>query len=392
MTNPKIAPWPAGIDMLSEVTALPEGAVRDALNGVFVKGGAFIRRDGETSLNQYSTHSVFTASTGVTYCVQGVDVGTLSQSGEFTTLGTLPDPRPGTFTEINDTVVFSSNGCICKIADGGVSKLGVEIPQGFTAKPYQTGGLQAGTYGVAVSCYGPDGEEGGLAPVMFVTLAEGQGINVTLPTVLEDQTSGFNIYRTLPDSSELYAAVKIPLLSSYIIGEGQLGATADTINLVRMPPGRFARYWQGRLLVARGRTLVFSEPFSYGLANPRHGFIQTPSEIAWLEAIPSGVFVGTREQTYFLDGATPADWRMRAVDKEPSLFGASALVSVRDLDSIKLPQGVDYIVVWLATGGFYLGLPQGAVLRPQADRIKLDLRGQDGSLAVAGGVLTAIIQ
>lgn len=62
MSSVPIGPWPAGIDMVSEITDLQEGAVLDAVNGVVVRGGAFIRREGEELVLTGDMHSLWTSS------------------------------------------------------------------------------------------------------------------------------------------------------------------------------------------------------------------------------------------------------------------------------------------------------------------------------------------
>lgn len=80
------------------------------------------------------------------------------------------------------------------------------------------------------------------------------------------------------------------------IGEQRLSA---------MPAGSQIAYHGGRLLVAVGAVLVYSEPFMPHLRDEARGYELFPAPITCLAAVEGGVFV-VADQTYFLAGGLPA--------------------------------------------------------------------------------------
>lgn len=76
--------------------------------------------------------------------------------------------------------------------------------------------------------------------------------------------------------------------------------------LVPMPPGQHIAYHAGRLLVAVGTALIYSEPFTPTLRDEAKGFELFPAPITCLAAVEAGVFV-VADQTYFLPGGLPAE-------------------------------------------------------------------------------------
>lgn len=92
--------------------------------------------------------------------------------------------------------------------------------------------------------------------------------------------------------------------------------------LVSMPPGGHVAYHGGRLLVALGSALIFSEPFTPNLRDEARGFELFPATITCLAAVEGGVFV-VADKTYFIAGGFPAQ-AVRAVldygapDQQPS--------------------------------------------------------------------------
>jgi hypothetical protein len=78
-----------------------------------------------------------------------------------------------------------------------------------------------------------------------------------------------------------------------------------------MPAGSSIAYQGGRLLVAVGSALIYSEPFTPGLRDESRGFEIFPAPITCIAAVEAGVFV-MADKTYFLAGGLPAQ-SMRAV-------------------------------------------------------------------------------
>ncbi|MBV7457313.1 hypothetical protein KW843_22725 [Acidovorax sp. sif1233] len=76
--------------------------------------------------------------------------------------------------------------------------------------------------------------------------------------------------------------------------------------LTPMPAGSCIAHHAGRLLVAVGRVLVFSEPFMPNLRDLSSGYEMFPGDITSVIAVEGGVFVTTDAQTFFAAGGFPA--------------------------------------------------------------------------------------
>ena len=92
--------------------------------------------------------------------------------------------------------------------------------------------------------------------------------------------------------------------------------------LVPMPAGQHIAHHAGRLLVAVGSAVIYSEPFTPHLRDEAKGFELFPAPITCLVAVEGGVFV-VADKTYFIAGGFPAQ-AVRAVfdygapDQQPS--------------------------------------------------------------------------
>ena len=383
--------------MVSELTDLADGAVADAVNGVLVKGGTFVRREGETLVVADDMHSLWTHG-GITYAVRGATLGTtdiVSGVPTFAPIGDLLASLPVSYEVLNGEIVLSNTAGMFRLTDGALIPLGVEMPGAFTVIPQDAGGLAAGKYGVTLSYVLASGEEGGMSSTVFVNAEAGQGLWVSLPTPIEAATARINIYCTSANGSELRFATSVPAgaWGTVISADTKLGDIPDNQYLARLPSGRFIGLWQGRLLSARGHALYWSEPMRYGLYNPVNNFVQFENEIGFIGTMPGGIFVGTLDGVYFLAGATPSEWKLTKVDLDTPMLGGCLRVSVEAFNKEEelFPAGTDYVIAWLGGGGFHFGLPSGDVVRPQNDRIVLDLLGTTGTIQLVGDVLTAIL-
>ena len=91
-------------------------------------------------------------------------------------------------------------------------------------------------------------------------------------------------------------------------------ATATTIGdqqLVPMPAGQHIAHHAGRLLVAVGSAVIYSEPFTPHLRDPARGFEMFPAPITCIVAVERGVVV-VADKTYWVAGGFPAQ-EVRAV-------------------------------------------------------------------------------
>ncbi|HAR06002.1 MAG TPA: hypothetical protein DCR72_10585, partial [Pseudomonas sp.] len=164
-----------------------------------------------------------------------------------------------------------------------------------------------------------------------------------------------------------------------------LGALPAGRHMDLMPGGHLAQSWNGRLLVANGRTLYYSQPLRPAVCDLRHGYVRFPSPITMVAPVRGGAFVADQGRVYFLDGTDPDQWSMRTTAAGAPACGAYALVP-----GSLFPEMPDVpVAVWLGPGGFVLGLPDGTTLSPQVARLKLE-PGGSGSLAVTNRRLYAL--
>lgn len=136
---------------------------------------------------------------------------------------------------------------------------------------------------------------------------------------------------------------------------------------VDMPGGHWLSYWNGRFMVANGSNLLFSEPMRYGAHKPMKGYIMLQSRPEWVAALETGFFVGLKDQVLFFRGSALETLEQRVVAAE-SAPGMALVVTGKHLSDelANFPR----VAVFFTSSGFTIGLPNGNVLYPQAEKLK----------------------
>jgi hypothetical protein len=372
-----IGPWPKGIQNLLDPTATPKGCLVEAINVDLSPEGAATQRLGYSSVST-NVHSLFQHGNRTLGIVNGMVAeinDTAARNLGLAVEGTV------TWCTLQDRAVFTNSGVLGCVDGERAFVMGMDAP-GISAA---TSSAPPAEYMTAVAAIGADGEEGPLSSAV----PAGPGDIVTI-------TSGGpgRVYMTRKNGEVFYdvgayatgaSMYRIPDMPPY-------GRACESQYLSRMPGGLYVRYWRGRLLVARGRTLYFSMPLRYGLFDPSFGFVKFEGKIDFIESIESGIFVAVAGQgVYYLHGDEPVKWERRLLDTTPAQPGAVTVIPTVQLRALNLPAPQAWCAVWLTDKGFALGLSGGMVVYPQADRLS-GLPLGTGTLYFTGDRLIALSQ
>lgn len=386
MKNFEIGDATLGIDMLSDETSLPKGAMRDAVNVDIDVYGNWSRRKGARRLSTTSgAHSLWGsrdrtfglyAQNDLLRKMAMVD----GQPAVKTLLSGLWLSERMSFYEYADEVFFTNGHDLGVVNSAGARLLGVEDPAGAPGlTALQVGALAAGRYAVAYSYVDARGEESGLSPATFIELSANGGIRTALPFTLN--ADKIRVYVTSTNGDIMYLNTTVPMgQGSVDLLDNTLSKAVDTQFKHRMPPGEIVRAYNGRLLVASGSVLTFSEPYRYGLTDRRHNFVHFQAPIRIVEPVVDGVYVGTSEAVYFLAGGGPGQFQQSMVSTNVPVAHCSTTILPAMLEDDVERAGDSPVALWLGRVGYSLGMPGGAVKDVQSERIVLPVY-DSGSIA-----------
>lgn len=282
--------------------------VRAAVNVDLDKTGLAVRRNGYAlAISGTDCHSLWGNATGL-YYVDYTTLCSLRRVGatwvSTPLLAGLTPGRPMSYTDIGGKVVFSNGVQLGALSGGALATFGVPAMASAPALSASLGGsLLAGTYQFTFTQRSADGQESAAIAPAAITVAANSTISISGIPALTGGATSTAVYMTEPNSSELMLLVRLTAgQTSYSVSAPpSLGGRCQTLFMAPMPPGQIVRYNNGRLLVASGSMLYYSEPYALALYRPARGFIPFPEPITMIESLPSGFYVSA-DRTYWVAG------------------------------------------------------------------------------------------
>ena len=383
MQTVKIPMPVAGIDKLSNETSLQKNTWRTAMNVDIDRSGQAAVRDGFTRIltgaDYHSTwyavqRSWLLAGKGST--LVRVDPLTATE----TTLINVGSASPFSYTEYNGNlyVVCSTGLYYVPSSSPSIRRCGVPQPSAPTAAASTNGGLAAGKYAVAISLTDDLGEESPTSYEQVIDLPNGGGIQLTNLPIVSNYL--VNIYVTPTNGDILYHYASPPAsFATHLVSANPSGAQSTTQFLAPFRGGRFVRWHNGRLYVANGDTLSYSDAFRPHLTRTDTNFVQFSGDISFVEPVAGGIFVGDDRGVWFLDGGDPTKFSQRRVSTCRAVPGTSLIIPNEHFDP-KVVNTTLPVAVWLCTSGYAVGTADGNVIEVNADVIRVPLATSGSSV------------
>lgn len=357
----KIGPWALGVNNRVEDTQLVSkdgAALRSGTNVDITDAGRVKRRAGTLrKISGADCHSLWGETGASAYYV---DYATLYRLDPVTLVATslragLTPGAPMSFTRVDDSIVYSNGVAIGRIDALGDHPLGVPRldPEPVVAA-LGAGALHAGKYIVCAVAVNADGEESGSTVPVQVSVPEGGAITL----------SGFPAARVRLYLSELNGDMLFSTGTPRTVAAGGalviavlpvLGGRCQTVLLAPTPAGSIVRWLNGRLLVASGATLFYSEPYAAALYNPAKNYAVFPAPITLLEPMEKGVFIGA-DKTYWLPD--PIDSSALEIVSPHTALARSGARSPDDMTCF-----------WMSPQGLVIGKSDGSVTYVQQDKV-----------------------
>lgn len=373
---PTIGPFPAGVnnrrddhDLSQSVQGGSIDLLRSATNVDLTDEGKVRRRPGFTqAIAQDGCHSLWgDGNTG--FYAAGSSLYQLRESGPGVSASLVRDDlapgQPMSYCEAGGTYYYTGSGHIGMVRDG----VRIDFTPRLNVTPVLSaipGALSAGRYQFCFTQMGVAGESAATVP-QVIDLPTGGGIRISsIPPAAPGTT--LRAYMTATNG-EVFGRVDLQVNTGVaeIVALPELGARCQTLLLEPMPAGSIVRHSNGRLLVAVGNLLCYSEPFANGLFRPSKNYIPFAAPVSVVEPCGGGVFV-VADKTYWFEGDLAA---ASMAEKLP--YGAvphSGGSGPTDSNT----------VFWISTRGLVFGGADGSVRN-----------AQEKQLALAGGAAGATL-
>lgn len=133
------------------------------------------------------------------------------------------------------------------------------------------------------------------------------------------------------------------------------------------PTGSIVKSYAGRVWIAKGNVLWYSEPFLYNTFNAARGYIAFPGKIVMVAPVIDGIYVSTEAMTYFIQGADPNKMQLVKVSNYGAIIGTDVTVDGIAVNNGKYSSLL--MPMWTTNQGICLGLQGGQVANLTYDRL-----------------------
>lgn len=319
----------AGLDNRSSETKLGEGAARVATNVDIHRDGVVRRRDGYTLLDAGDYHSLW-AHPGMDFMLAVKDnaLVTVQEDGTVSSSLATASPDPVSYAFHAGEVYCLSNTVRTRVDLTGSAQLwGFPEPPAPVLSAASSGGLAAGVYQVGYTFRNAAGLESGSVYVSSVTVAADGGIVCTgLPTATGATHVGIYV-GAVDDGSVLYRAGIIPAGAGTVnIGSHQPGPALRTRHAYQAPYGQIVRSYRGRIYIASGQYLYWTDAINPHVVRLTEGFLPFPADIDLLEPVEDGIYVAAGKLTYFLRGTDPKEFNQLVLAAKGAVPGTGAML------------------------------------------------------------------
>lgn len=368
----KLGPFTEGMDNLRPEYEIPANRLRNAVNVDLPDTGNPTRRKGVQRVLSVSEAHSFWSNGSIALMVESGALKLLTSSPAgivATTLRTGLGNRPVSFDEFDDEV-FYSNGVVTGKVSGGASRAwGVAPPSRAPSMAAGAGGLSGGLYQATVTYATANGEESGSPQPEQITVSDGATILISgIPTPADGAVTKVRVYVSPANGEELYRQAELlpgtPTFTVYAVAVGR--PRLRTALLSVPPPGEIVRAAFGRLWIASGPILWFTEAFSSSHVDMSRDFIRFPSNISVVQPVSDGIHI-VADRHYFLPEGNPGS----ALVKGPAygaVIGTGIYMNDRKAGA------------WMSDRGFVIGGPGGEVANIQQDRVAVDKMTRGASL------------
>lgn len=364
MTDFPALKFPLGLNNRDRESAVPNGALREAVNLDVTRDGGLLVRNGLREITTGDAHSFYGHPNGE-YSLLVIDGELVKFDGiAFTSLRSVHPTARVSYTTLNGEVFFSNGYEQGRITAGGeLTFWGLPIPPAPQCSIVEnTGGFREGTVRVTIVAV-VNGVESGAPEPVALSVSDGSGVLVTVPS-----GATFNIYSTDVDGDIFYKTATALSGTSVLVGAGMAtGKRLESLFAVKPFSGNYLVSYKGRIWIANDQTVWFTDSASPHWLFLHQGYFTFDSAITLLAAAEDGLFIGTATQIWFLQGTQPNAMTLRLVSTYGAIAGSG--LSELPIDAFTR-EGVPLgrCCTFLDTDGvFCVGRPGGQVQRVTAN-------------------------
>ena len=284
---------------------------------------------------------------------------------------------PISFEEVDGLIYYTS------ITTNGIINNGLErnwgIDRNWNSPNLSniSGNLDSGYYQVNYTWVYADGRESGCSRSSIITVPQDSGISVEIP-LAPTSVIYARIYVSTQNGNTLYYHGMCQPNTTYSIYD--VFGIVDPLrffNIDKAPLGHIVKYYRGRMYIASGNILWYSEPFQYEQFKLDSNYFEFPEEIREIMPVEDGIWIGS-DRLYYLSGEEPDKFKRTVKEHIKIVPGTSTRISGSYIHMDNTPIGYKWIVT--SNLGIWVLFNQGICINMTSDNIALDQADSGTSL------------
>lgn len=301
--------------------------LKKALNIDIDKTGGIAKRKGYVKKDTANYTSLWSSSNGLgCYGVRDGSLVRIYNDYTYDVLKSGIDNSLVSFEEVDDVIYLTSNSFNGIISNGLFRSWGIEKNNLSPALTSSAGLLPSGTYQVSYTFVYSDGRESGTKSASIITVLDNSKITISIPLHSDPNIIYARIYCSTTSGSVLFYSGIGVLGSTYTINStSNLVSPLRFFNLDKAPLGSIVKYYKGRVYIASGNLLWYSEPFQYEYFKLDSNYIEFPEDIREVMPVEDGIWVGA-DRLYYLSGDEPSTFKRSIKEPIKVVSGTSILI------------------------------------------------------------------
>lgn len=359
-----LSPFSKGMNNVQKESKLPEGSLDSAINVDIGDTGVVRRRERYkqiyTGINLSCLYRRFFVEND-NLCKLLADNTAQVVNGDITSFDI-------SYTQLNNETYYTDGTYVYSALDH--KRIGLQRPSFYDTTVHEgTGLLRAGEYQISLCFVRPSTGEFSGATNFHIVTVDKDNSSIELTNIDQgnpNESYSINVYLSDTNGSELYHYVTVLSGTSTVdIKEAtQNKHRITTLNMMSLIGGEILNSFNGRLYVAKDKTLYYSQALWYGLYKPSTDFYSFSAPITNVLIVDDGVYV-TADKTYFIQGNDPTNASLREVSNLQGIKGTGLTL---DASYFNLEYN-GKVAYWMSNKGGVIGLPGGTIQEFSKDRL-----------------------
>lgn len=163
---------------------------------------------------------------------------------------------------------------------------------------------------------------------------------------------------------------------SYPWTKSEYSGPVNTRMFYNPPIGHLLMVAQGRMHIADGSLIWYSEPFAYSLFRKAKDFYQFDSRITMMIPVDGGFYVGDQQGVYFID----LEQNRRHINDCKALQGSERTLPKGAFPRLELGEG--RVAIWLSSDGVWIGASNGVAVNVTQDQLLIPSGVTEGAIVL----------